>query len=138
MSPAQGHAFVEHTGEVALEVHASTRRALFEEAALALAQLWAGELPPVPEGAGERFQVRARDPEGLLVDFLNELIFLSDVRKQVFPRVEVEALTPTGLSAWAHGASVAAVKTAVKAATYHGLCVREADGGFFARVVLDV
>lgn len=137
-SPERRHAFLEHTGEVALEVHAPTREALFEEAARALAELWAGEVPPPEEGPVERFELTARDPEGLLVEFLNELIFLTDVRKQVFPQVEVELVGDAALRARAHGARIPVVKTAVKAATYHGLSAREDGSGHLARVVLDV
>jgi SHS2 domain-containing protein len=76
--------------------------------------------------------------DALLVDWLNELIFLSETRKRVFWEIEVNRATETEFAARLRGFEPRAIKTAVKAATLHGARVEKHDGGYRAGVVLDV
>jgi SHS2 domain-containing protein len=134
------HGFTEHTGEVRLEVAASSREELFAEAGRALAELMLGEprepaLDPAPEHAVE---VRAGDRAALLVEWLNELIYLSEIHKQVFTRFRVEHVDEKRVRAVVAGVSPETLQTAVKAATLHGVSVELRDGRWRASVVLDV
>lgn len=139
MAAAATHRFEEHTGEVRLEVRAPSQKALFEEAGLALAELMLGEIPPSDEGAAELpIEVQAGEVEGLLVDWLNELIFLSETSKRVFTRIRVDDVTATSVRAVAWGTSPEVLKTAVKAATLHGVDVEQSGSQWRASVVLDV
>ncbi len=138
-SGAASHRFGEHTGEVRLEVSAPTCEELFAEAGRALAELMLGELPQTPAAPGTRpVEVHGRDRAALLVDWLNELIFLSETSKQVFTRFQVERITETEARARVAGVAAEALKTPVKAATLHGVSVSRSGGGWQASVVLDV
>jgi SHS2 domain-containing protein len=83
-------------------------------------------------------EVRARDRAALLVEWLNELIFLSEANKQVFTRFEVERAEETVARGRAWGVSPEVLKTAVKAATWHQVKVEQQGGQWQAGVVLDV
>jgi protein archease len=131
------HGFEEHTGEVQLRVEAGSLRELFEEAARALAEL-AHEGPTRPTQPEETVSVRASDREALLVEWLNELVFLSETRRRVYPSVHVDELTDTTLKATVCGFETEEIRTAVKAATLHEVCVHEREGRWTANVVLDV
>jgi SHS2 domain-containing protein len=138
VGPAR-HWFEEHTSEVRLAASAPTLGELFVEAAHGVAELLAGEGAGVrPDGPTESVELRARDVEALLVDWLNELIFLSETRKRVFSEINVHRATETEFAATVRGFEPAAIKTAVKAATLHGASVEKREGGFRASVVLDV
>jgi SHS2 domain-containing protein len=50
----------------------------------------------------------------------------------------VDSLSERRLHAWIRGATPPVLKTAVKAATFHGLEIHEHENGFTATVVLDV
>lgn len=134
------HWFEEHTSEVRLVAAAPTLAELFVEAARGVADLLVGEDSDVrPEGPAESVHLRARDVDALLVDWLNELIFLSETRKRVFCEIQVECATENEFAARLVGFEPSAIKTAVKAATLHGArVVEKRDGGFRASVVLDV
>jgi protein archease len=134
-----GHRFQAHTGEVRLELTASSCEELFAEAGRALAELMLGEVrdPPAPAPA-QVVEVRARDRPALLVEWLNELIFLSETSKQVFTRFRVERVDETMARAVVAGVAPETLKTAVKAATLHGVSVEESSGSWRASVVLDV
>ena len=133
------HRFGEHTGEVRLEVSAPTCEELFAEAGRGLAELMLGEVPRASAASETRpVEVHGRDRAALLVDWLNELIFLSETSKQVFTRFEVERITETEARARVAGVAAEALKTPVKAATLHGVSVSRGKGGWQASVVLDV
>jgi SHS2 domain-containing protein len=128
--------FLEHTGEVELLVDASTEEEVFAEAAAAFAEL-------VDRGGkghtGRRtFVLRGSDRPSLLVEWVNELVYLAEVDGFVPDRVEELALDGNGLRATVAGRVGAAPANLVKAATYSGLELGRHADGWRARVVLDV
>ena len=138
--PSAHHSFEEHTGEVRLEVTATSPEELFAEAGRALAELMLGEIPEYPpaSASAQVVDVRAPDRAALLVEWLNELIFLSETSKQVFTQFEVEYASETSVRAVVAGVAPEALKTAVKAATLHGVSMEHRSGSWGASVVLDV
>jgi SHS2 domain-containing protein len=128
--------FVEHTGEVELELEAPTREGLFEAATEALAELLGADgLAGEPETA--ELSLRAEDDGALLAAWLDELVFLA----------ETEGLVPVGVERVALGEGTAQGRVTgvrgepphlVKGATYHRLAVERLADRWCARVVLDV
>jgi SHS2 domain-containing protein len=133
------HAFEEHTGEVRLHLQGPSISALFEEAVRALAELTLGEGPHGALGPPERVEVRARDREALLAAWIDELVFLSETMKLVWVDAKIDRLNDVELVGVVRGVAPASIRTAVKAATFHGLRVGPIPtGGFEAMVILDV
>lgn len=137
-SPQARHHFEDHTGEVRLCVEAPTLAALFEEAGRALAELMldeSGERSP----EAQTVSLDARDRAALLVQWLNELIFLSETHERVYTEISVAAVSDIHLDATVRGVFPEVLRTAVKAATLHEARVeQEPDGHCWAQVVLDV
>jgi SHS2 domain-containing protein len=144
MSAMTTHHFEEHTSEVRLCVAAPTLAGLFEQAGRALAELMLDSTAvPGAEGVeraepAEPVHLRAPDRAMLLVDWLNELIFLSETRKRVYTEIHVESVSDTALAASVRGVFPDVLRTAVKAATLHEVEVLVGPGGCTAKVVLDV
>jgi SHS2 domain-containing protein len=134
------HDFEEHTGEIALTIRARTAAGLFAEAGRALGELMLGEPArgSTPTGPARKVEVRSSDRTALLVDWLNELIFLSDVHKAAFSVIDVTSISAEHISAEVRGVAVPVLKTAVKAATFHDAFVDVRDASARARIVLDV
>ena len=131
------HSLAEHTGEVELRLEAETLGELFAEAARALAELQGGPPAGSPD-VREEVRLSAPDRDALLVDWLNELVFLSERHKAIFGDVRVQAIEEGSLVASVAGRTTEELGLHVKAATFHGLDVRETPAGFVANVVLDV
>jgi SHS2 domain-containing protein len=129
------HEWREHTAEVELVIDAARPAEVFAEAALAFAEL-AGAGADVEDRAVREVRLEAHDRASLLVDWLEELIYLADTDGFVPLHADVQ-LDGERLEARLEGA-VGAVDPLVKAATYHGLAFAERDGRWEARVVLDV
>jgi SHS2 domain-containing protein len=132
------HVFEEHTGEARLRLRAPSLTALFEEAALALAELMCSD-PGAPTGEALRVQARASDRDALLAAWIDELVFLSETHKRVWTEARVERLTDTEIDGTIRGVEPSALRTQVKAATLHDLRIVDTGcGEVEATMVLDV
>src|SRR5262245_15152830 len=120
------HSFRDHVGELELEIEAPSLAELYAEAGRALARITAGDGGALAEGDGqegdaEKVVVEASDPEALLAEWLNELIFLGETRRRAYVDVSIEDVGPLALTASVRGVPIEQVRTAVKAATMHGI-----------------
>lgn len=128
---------VEHTADLALKVHGHSLEEIFANAACGLFSLMA-DLENLAPGVSREVRLEAPDRESLLVDWLNELLYLHEVEGEIYTRFEIETLSSTALSATVWGIKMTASKLTVKAATFHDLEIREAEDGYLATVVFDV
>jgi SHS2 domain-containing protein len=130
---------LEHTADVGLIARGSTREDLFRSATEGMAKI-AGVLRP---GRGEAVPVRveAPDVEALLVDWLNEVLYVHDSRGVALRRVTVERVTEEEVTGRLEVEPLGAEDdegVQIKAVTMHQLYVREVREGWEARVFFDV
>jgi len=127
--------FVEHTGEVELELEAPTEEGIFEAAVEAYAELAADA------GGGGRMRrelaVEACDRALLLVEVLNELVYLAETVGFVPERLARVELGENGLRAAVLG-RLGEPRHLVKAVTLNQLEFGQEGGAWHGRVVLDV
>jgi SHS2 domain-containing protein len=128
---------VEHTADLALKVHGHSLKEVFINAACGLFSLMAN-LENLAPSVSREVHLEAPDRESLLVDWLNELLYLHEVEEEIYTRFEIETLSSTALSATVRGTKTKASKLTVKAATFHDLEIRETEDGYMTTVVFDV
>lgn len=133
--PRLSYRWVDHTGELELEIEAPAQEDVFRDATAAFAQL-------VGEGVGGDPVKRELRLEGgeravLLVDWLDELVYLAETEGLVAEDVSALELSDGGMTATLIG-HVGNPRHLVKGATYHRLVFEQVPQGFRARVVLDV
>ena len=136
MSP--WHRWVDHTAEVQLQVGAESLAGLAAEAGRALGLFLLRGAPSEPAREARTIEVLSVDREALLVDWLNEILFLAEVERWVAVEFDILETSSERLKASARGVPVEEPPALVKAATFHGLAVEERDGGFQAEVIFDV
>lgn len=129
---------VEHPGEVRLRLRAAGLGDLAGVAGRALAELELGRTPGPAQGPWREVVVAGRDPEAVLVHWLNELIYLAETDRWVGVEFAVDRATETELRMRVRGVMVDEAPSRVKAATFHGLRVTGVASGVEAEVVLDV
>ena len=127
--------WVDHTAEVELHVEAGSEAEVFSEALTALGELMSDE--GTAETASYTVSAAAPDHAALLVEWLNEVVYLAETEALVPERVERLQLEDRGVESTVAGRKAAA-RPLVKAATYHGLELAERDGSWRATVVFDV
>jgi SHS2 domain-containing protein len=129
-----------HTADVGIIAYGADTKQAFANAARGLFSLIT-ELDDVEEILHRDIEVTATDEESLLVEWLNELIYLFDAQVLIFKRFEITQLSNTRLKARCYGEKVSQskhlLKTGVKAATYHLLKVSKDDGSR-VQVIFDI
>ncbi len=134
----RGYREVPHTADVALEVWGRDLPELFVHAAQGLFSLAVAVDPQAPISAIRETRLSAPDAEALLVDWLNELLLLSDENDEAFISFDV-ALPQAGQLLARVGATKAFKRQKViKAATYHNLAIRQEPAGYHVVVTFDV
>ncbi len=122
---------VDHTADVGIIAYGANMNQAFANAARALFSLIT-ELDDVAEVLHRDTELTASDEESLLVEWLNELIYLFDVENILFKRFDITQLNNTQLKARSYGEKVDSskhkLKIGVKAATYHMLKIDKGDG----------
>ena len=122
---------INHTADVGIVAYGADMSQAFANAARALFSLIT-ELDDVAEVLHRDVELTAPDEEGLLVEWLNELIYLFDTENILFKRFDIIQLNNTQLKARSYGEKVDKskhkLKIGVKAATYHMLKVDKGDG----------
>jgi SHS2 domain-containing protein len=127
-----------HTSEIELHVRAGSLGDLLAEAGRALSEVQLAGADCVVGGPARPVQVSSSDRAGLLVDWLNELIFLADIDRWVAMDFSVDSITDTEIRARASGVTLEWAPSRVKAATFHCIRVEDVPGGLEADVILDV
>jgi SHS2 domain-containing protein len=127
---------VEHTADWELEVWAPDLAGLLEQAACGMFQLAGLRLQPGPR-LTRSLLVDASDRETLLVQFLSELLYLSEGEGIGFDQYRI-TLDGFHLQVEAGGAPLASIDKEIKAVTYHRLAVRQAGGVYRVNIVFDV
>jgi len=132
---------IDHTADVGIIAYGADVKELFSNAALALFSLIT-EPESVEEKLHLDLQVSSEDRDSLLVEWLNELIYLFDVKHILFNRFDIESLTHNELKATCYGESFDPmkhkIKIGVKAATYHMLKLDKDGGEYKAQIIFDI
>ena len=127
--------WIEHTGELELELEADSEQGLFEAGFDAIRELVSGS--ETPERIEVPVELTGSDRALLMADWLGELAFLVETRGLVPERLASFELDDDRAKALVQG-SAGDPPHLVKAVTYHRLSFERADGAWRARVVLDV
>ncbi len=131
---------IDHTADAGIIAYGSDLKEAFANSAYGMFSLIA-DLDRVKEKVNRKVDVQSSDQEALLVDWLNELLYLFDVKHIIFKRFDITALSQNRLRARVYGEKVDTarhqLKTAVKAATYHMLKI-EKNKGVKVRFILDI
>jgi SHS2 domain-containing protein len=128
---------IPHTADWSFRAFGRDLPELFENAAYALFAMQ-GAASNGQEERPRRVAVVGLDYESLLVNWLNEILFLQESERQVYDRFEIKAISAQALEAQAFGAPVGKIDKVVKAVTYHNLKIEQTPEGWQAVLVVDV
>ncbi len=137
MSDDQDYIEIEHTADWALRVRGGTLPELFAHAAAGMYNLMAGPLKG-PLTFERIVEVKGVDAEALLVNWLNELVYHTEMDGEVFGEFEIESFESVRLRARVRGRTGVELKKEIKAVTFHNLRIAPVEGGYQATIVFDV
>jgi SHS2 domain-containing protein len=132
---------LEHTADMGIKAEGETQAALFQQMALGLRQIITECLDIRPQTV-MTIEVVGMDREELLVNWLNELVFLLETRHFLPAIFEIETIDEQRLRALVRGETFDPdrhfLEREVKAITYHQIKVESSGKGWSAQVFVDL
>ena len=138
-----------HTADLKIRVYGNDLKELFANAVVAMFQSihpiapecsYQNDLlvcPQLPET--RHVAINSIDLNNLLVDFLSEALYLSDVHDEAYLAVTVEQMTEKSIKATLHGVSITGFEVVeIKAVTYSELEIKKVDDTWYADIVFDI
>lgn len=131
---------LDHTSEAAIQVEGDTLEELFRAALEGMASiLKEGGCRDRATSRNDEVSLEARDSTALLVDFLSEVLTLTQIRRVLYCEAQFAELSETALRASLGGSDAGSFDDDIKAVTYHGAQVRKNLAGCWeTAIVFDI
>ncbi len=128
---------LDHPSDVGIYAFGRTKKKIFENAAFGMFSLMA-DLDRVENKLSFKVAVKGDDFDSLLVNWLNELIFMEDSKKILLKAFKIEKISAIRLEAKVQGEKIDlkqhSIYRPIKAATYNQLQIRSDR----AKIIFDV
>jgi SHS2 domain-containing protein len=137
----KSYEILDHTADIGIVAYGKDLKEVFTNAATGLLSL---VIDPREVGVKIKrdIEVNASDLETLLVNWLNELIFILDTKEILLKDFKITEISETALKAKVSGEKIKKskhhLKREVKAATYHHLKIEQSGEGWRAQVIFDI
>lgn len=130
--------FLAHTADVKVRLTSETLPGLFRLSLQSLNQLLQSDFDDrkYKSTITENLELESPDTTSLLIDFLSEVLTLSQIHKAIFYDFNIEKMTDYKLSGKLSGTPVASFNEDVKAVTYHEAEVKVNDHGDWETIII--
>lgn len=141
---------LEHTADLKIKVWGKDLGELFKNAATAMFTAMCGKSEirntkfetiskfKIRKLKTKKIEIKGQDLESLLVNFLNELLYLSDVENQGFKIKDLRFKNETELEAQLISFPLPPLEIEIKGATYHDLKIKKLDNIYEVVIVFDI
>lgn len=126
-----------HPADLKIRAFGKTKKELFLNMLKAMTSILSTETGNLEERI-RPLKVKSIDTASLLVDFLNEILYLTQVHREIYTDIKFKRLTDQEIKGEMIGQPIDKFQEDIKAATYHGLEVQEKPEGWEATVLFDV
>lgn len=129
---------LEHTADLKIRSFGKTKEQVFVNMAIGMFANIGDEKKFLKDKPVSReIKIKANDLQSLLVDFLSELISLSDINNEIYTDYDLK-IKENKLIAQVNGCKINGLKLEIKAVTYNDLKIKEGNNGWQAEVVFDI
>lgn len=129
---------LEHKADLKIRAFGKTKEELFLNMLLGMtgSQKTEGK---IKEEINRKIKIQSLDLSTLLVDFLSEVLYLSQVNKEIYSGVKFTKFTDTELEGGLTGQKIERFGEDIKAVTHYDLAIRQnKDGIWEATILFDV
>lgn len=132
---AKKYEILDHPADLKIRAFGKTKEELFLNILYAMGNYQKGE---IKDKAVIKREIRVESPDlaALLVDFLSEVLYLSQINKEIFSDVKFTKFTDTELEAELFGQKAECFGEDIKAVTYHGLDISQTKDGIWQATIL--
>ena len=136
----RGYTIIDHTADIGVEASGKNLGEAFEKLAEGMFAIITDESVIENKIKKEIILPRDSDTEQLVIDWLSELLYLSDVSGLVFGKFRVKLTNQLEAMAWGepYSRTKHGYGAEIKAVTYHLLSVKNNKKGVTIRVLFDI
>jgi SHS2 domain-containing protein len=130
---------LEHKADLKIRVFGKTKEELFFNTLFAMGESQKAEILKPEKKVKRKIKATSLDLSVLLVDFLSETLYLTQVNREIYNNVKFDKFSDTGLEGKLTGKKVKRFGEDIKAVTYHELEIKQGkDGSWQATVLFDI
>jgi len=123
-----------HKADLKIKAFGKDKKELFLNVLLAMTE--SQKAKKSKEQIKREIKINSSDLSSLLVDFLSEVLYLSQVNKEVYDNINFKKFTDRELEGKLIGLKVERFGEDIKAVTYHNLDIRQLSSGAWEATVL--
>jgi SHS2 domain-containing protein len=126
---------LEHKADLKIRAFGKTKKELFKNMLLGMSE---NQKPKIKDKKKikREIKIKSLDPSSLLVDFLSKVLYYNQTDGEIYNDVKFTKFTETELKVELSGYKVERIGEDIKAVTYHGLDVKQNEGGSWQATVL--
>jgi len=127
---------LEHRADLKIRVFGKTKEEVFLNALFGMQDCLRPELKKPEEKTEREIKIKSPDLSVILVDFLSEILYLSQVNKEIYNDVKFLKFLDTEIEAQLFGKKVERFGEDIKAVTYHQLDVHQREDNIWEATIL--
>ena len=125
-----------HIADFKIKSFGKTKEELFLNSLLAMIEGFKPEMEKPESKIERKVKIKSPDFAALLVDFLSEVLYLTQVNKEIYTKAKFKKFTGTELEAELIGQKVERFGEDIKAVTYHSLDIHQREDGIWEAAIL--
>ena len=126
---------LEHKADLKIRAFGKTEEEFFSNMLLGMTESQKPEIK-MEQKIKRGIKIKSLNLESLLVDFLSEVLYLTQINKEVYKEARFKKFTDTKIEGELIGQKVERFGEDIKAATYHGLDIHQKEDGIWEGTVL--
>lgn len=129
---------LEHRADLKIKVFAKTKKELFENAMIGMFKAGNYQIEENSKEIKRKVSVQSSAFDLLLIDFLSEILYLTETKKEIYSKVNFKKFSDSFLEGLVFGKKLKKIGI-IKAVTYHNLKIKKRkDGLLEAEILFDI
>lgn len=129
---------LKHPSDLKLKVFGKTKEELLINALEGMFLSMKPKIKKSQRTIKREFQIKSLDFPSLLIDFLSEALYLSDLYNEVYLEAEIKHLGDKRIEGKFLGKKIESIDLEIKAVTYHNLKIRKTNQHWEAVILFDI
>lgn len=125
-----------HRADLKIRAYGRTKEEMFQNALFGMSENMKPEIKEQKEKIKREIKISSPDLPSLLVDFLSEVLYLTQVNKEVYFNLKLKKISNNEIEGELVGQKVKRFREDIKAVTYHNLGVHQKKDKTWEAIVL--
>ena len=135
----QKYQVLEHTADLKIKAFGKDKKELFLNAMVGMFESAQYEVDEKSKTLKRKVKIESLDLPSLLVDFLSEVLYLSETNWEVYKEIKFEKFSEKEIKATLSGKKLKRIGIQIKGVTYHNLDIHQKkDETWQATVLFDI